>query len=174
MLKNKLLEELRDEISPEDKILMEESFALADRIYYLLKKHNVSQRQLAEKLGKSESEVSKWLSGGHNFTANTLTKIGIAIGERIYTIPGKSPLDEHIENILKSCIVRVVSHEAVKHDFIYESFISSKLLEKLSEPGITSAGIMLNRKYHHLYNINFSPANLKAESFRNIEQIMVN
>jgi len=90
MLKNPIIEKLRARISPEDKIFMEESFALSDRIHFLLEKHHVTQRQLAEKLGKTESEVSKWLSGGHNFTSHNLIKIGIAIGERIYTLPNNS------------------------------------------------------------------------------------
>jgi len=90
MLKNPTMEKLRAKVSPEDKTLMEESFALSDRIHFLLEKHHMTQRQLAGKLGKTEAEVSKWLSGGHNFTSHTLIKIGIAIGERIYTLPNKS------------------------------------------------------------------------------------
>jgi transcriptional regulator with XRE-family HTH domain len=89
------MEVLRAQISAEDKALMNESFALADRIHFLLKKHNVSQRQLAEKLNKRESEISKWLSGGHNFTMSTLTKISLAIGERVYDVPGQ--VDEAID-----------------------------------------------------------------------------
>jgi transcriptional regulator with XRE-family HTH domain len=87
MLKNPIAEKLRTKINPEDKMLIEESFALADRIHFLLTKHHMTQRELADKLCKNESEVSKWLSGGHNFTTGTLIKIGVAIGERVYTLP---------------------------------------------------------------------------------------
>lgn len=87
MLKNSKMERLRAKISPEDKALIEESYALADRIHYLLKKHKMTQKTLAERLGKNESEISKWLSGAHNFTCDTLTKISVAIGERVYKIP---------------------------------------------------------------------------------------
>lgn len=75
------MKRLRVKTIPEDKIFMEESFALSDRIKFLLDKHNIIQRELAEKLGESESEVSKWLSGTHNFTSHTPIKIGLAIGE---------------------------------------------------------------------------------------------
>lgn len=101
MLKNPLMEDLRAKISSEDKALMDDSFALADRIYFLLKKHHITQRQLAAKLNKSESEISKWLSGGHNFTQSTLTRISLAIGERIYEIPSQessSLSNEHLMN----------------------------------------------------------------------------
>src|SRR4051794_15953482 len=111
MLKNNKMEKLRAKINPEDKVLMNESYALADRIFVLLKKHNITQRQIAEKLGKSESEVSKWLSGTHNFTSHTLIKIGLAIGERVYIIPGESDTKiEDIQNLaiaLRSSIIRV-------------------------------------------------------------------
>ena len=35
----------------------------------------MNQKQLAQKLGKTESEVSEWLAGDRNFTLDTLTEI---------------------------------------------------------------------------------------------------
>ena len=35
----------------------------------------MNQKQLAQKMGKTESEVSEWLSGDRNFTLDTLTEI---------------------------------------------------------------------------------------------------
>ncbi len=40
-----------------------------------LKAKGMSQRDLATKLGKQPSVISKWLSGTHNFTADTLMDI---------------------------------------------------------------------------------------------------
>lgn len=105
MLKNPKMEKLRARVNPEDKALIEQSYALADRIHFLLEKYKITQRELAKKLGKNESEISKWLSGEHNFTFDTLTKIGIAIGEPVYIIPGKTENKlegvEHLENTLR-------------------------------------------------------------------------
>ncbi|MCZ8286906.1 MAG: helix-turn-helix transcriptional regulator, partial [Bacteroidia bacterium] len=42
-----------------------------------------------EKLGKSEAEISKWLSGTHNFTIRTLSKIEAELGESVITTPKK-------------------------------------------------------------------------------------
>lgn len=39
----------------------------------------ISQYALASKMGKNPSEVSKWLSGNHNFTIDTLSDIGYAL-----------------------------------------------------------------------------------------------
>ena len=51
------------------------SFDVSDRIQALLTAKGMQQRDLAKALGKQESEVSKWLSGTHNFTLKTLCKI---------------------------------------------------------------------------------------------------
>ena len=87
MLKDEMMEQLRGTLSAQDKAVIDDAFALADRISFLLKKHKITQKELADKLGKRESEVSKWLSGGHNFTQSTLTKISLALGEPVYHIP---------------------------------------------------------------------------------------
>ena len=44
-------------------------------------------RNLAQRLGKTETEVSRWLSGTHNLTLSTICKISTALGEDIVTVP---------------------------------------------------------------------------------------
>ena len=172
MTKNSVIERLRSKISPEDKLLIDESFALADRIHFLLEKHNITQRQLAEKLGKNESEVSKWLSGGHNFTSHTLVKIGIAIGERVYRIPSNS--DAHIEDIqtlasvLKSSILRAFKQQI---DINYQY---TKFTHGISELEVNSTGIIVNKKQEHVYKGGFVQAELNPELFKNIERSSLN
>lgn len=63
------------------------SYAVADRIYELMKSAGMTQKELAKKIGKSESEVSVWLSGGHNFTLRTLAKVSSVFGEDIVAVP---------------------------------------------------------------------------------------
>lgn len=86
MLKNQLMESLRKGLSKEEQDQIDDSFALADRIAYLLKKHEITQLQLAEKLDKRELEVIKWLSGSYNFTPSILNDISFAIGDPIIDI----------------------------------------------------------------------------------------
>lgn len=62
------------------------SFALADKIDMILREKNVSQKQLAKKMGKTEAEVSRWLGGTHNFTLRTIAKISDALGVKLLTI----------------------------------------------------------------------------------------
>lgn len=63
------------------------SFAIADKIDAILKKKGMTQKEFAKKMNKTEAEVSRWLSGTHNFTLKTIAKITAVIGESIVIIP---------------------------------------------------------------------------------------
>lgn len=72
---------------PEDvKIELDMSFALADKIYAALREKNISQKELAKRMGKTEAEVSRWLGGTHNFTLRTIAKISSALGIQLINI----------------------------------------------------------------------------------------
>ena len=63
------------------------SFAVSDKIHKLLTDKGMTQKELAKKMGKTEAEVSVWLSGQHNFTLRTLAKISVVLGEDLIQIP---------------------------------------------------------------------------------------
>ena len=65
---------------------------VADRIHAVLQQKGMSQKDLALALHKSESEISKWLSGTHNLELKTIIRIEEALGEDILTVPGQSIL----------------------------------------------------------------------------------
>lgn len=50
------------------------SFAISNQIADALEKQGMTQKMLAKKMGKSETEVSRWLSGTHNFILKTLAR----------------------------------------------------------------------------------------------------
>ncbi|GAF05871.1 helix-turn-helix domain-containing protein [Saccharicrinis fermentans] len=83
MLKNKRLESRRKKISKDVELFVERSFDIVDRIHFILQKQGKEQKDLAKALGKTESEISKWMTGTHNFTMKTLTKIEAVLGEPI-------------------------------------------------------------------------------------------
>lgn len=62
------------------------SFAIADRIADLLAQQGMTQKALARKMGKTEPEVSAWLTGRHNFTLRTLARISSVLGTDIVTV----------------------------------------------------------------------------------------
>ncbi len=87
MKTNRIMDEIRGSISPEMKLQMEMSVAIANRIYEILEAKEMTQKDLAMRLGKTETEVSRWLSGTHNLTLSTICKISAALEEEIVTVP---------------------------------------------------------------------------------------
>ena len=87
MKTNRMMDEIRGSISPEMKLQMEMSVAIANRIYEILEAKGMTQKDLAKRLGKTETEVSRWLSGTHNLTLSTICKISAALEEEIVTVP---------------------------------------------------------------------------------------
>lgn len=77
------LEELRKEITPEIRKQVDMSFRIANNIYAVLERRGMDQKDLARLMRKNESEISKWLSGTHNFTLRTIASISEALGEDI-------------------------------------------------------------------------------------------
>ena len=86
MKKNIIMDEIRASMNPEMKMKMEMSVAIANRIYEILESKGLTQKDFAKLLGKTETEVSRWLSGTHNLTLATICKISIALGEDVVTI----------------------------------------------------------------------------------------
>ena len=81
------MDEIRASISPEMKLQMEMSVAIANRIYEILETKGMTQKDLAKRLGKTETEVSRWLSGTHNLTLSTICKISAALEEEMVSVP---------------------------------------------------------------------------------------
>lgn len=75
----KFLEKTEDNL----KYFIDHSMGIAASIEDILEKKGMRQKELAEKMNKKESEISKWLSGSHNFTIDTIAKIEEALGEKL-------------------------------------------------------------------------------------------
>lgn len=79
LFKGNLLKNLLQEMQEIEKIRVETKFNLANNIEALLKNKGISKSEFAALMGKSPSEISKWLSGKHNFTIDTLMEIAHAL-----------------------------------------------------------------------------------------------
>ena len=88
-MKNKRLEERRKRIPKDIDIYFDRSFQIVDSIHQILVEKEKDQKWLATALGKSESEISKWMTGTHNFTLKSLSKIEAALGQPILDVTGK-------------------------------------------------------------------------------------
>lgn len=72
---------------PEDiKAEIDLSFAISDRIDFLMNERGLSKKQFADALGRRPSEITKWLSGQHNFTIATLGMLSAFFGQPIVTV----------------------------------------------------------------------------------------
>ena len=95
MKTNKLMDEIRETLSPEMKKQMDLSVGIANRIYEIMEEKGMTQKELAILMGKTETEVSRWLSGTHSMTMSTLAKISVALGEDI-VVPTRPASRPHI------------------------------------------------------------------------------
>ena len=83
---NPIMDEVRKRyLTPEIQKQVDMQVMIANRIYDLLEQKGMSQKDLAQKLGKTETEVSRWLCGTHNLTMATLAKIAVALDDDIIT-----------------------------------------------------------------------------------------
>lgn len=83
---SEVIQRLIDETPKEDKLFVGYTMLIAACICDMLTRQGMKQKEFAEKLGKDESEISKWLSGTHNFSLKTLSKIETVLGEPIIVI----------------------------------------------------------------------------------------
>ncbi|WP_158859681.1 helix-turn-helix domain-containing protein [Lunatibacter salilacus] len=71
------------QVSGEVDRFVDHSFDVVNKIHSILEKQGKTQQDLAALLGKSESEVSKWMRGTHNFTLKSIAKIEAVLDEKI-------------------------------------------------------------------------------------------
>ncbi|HWK07517.1 MAG TPA: helix-turn-helix transcriptional regulator [Puia sp.] len=92
-----LIGDLLNDINPQEGARIDYKMQLAAKIYAGLKSKGWKSLQLAEALNlKSPSLVSKWLSGTHNFTVDTLVDIQQVLGIKLIDI---EPLEnEHLHH----------------------------------------------------------------------------
>lgn len=86
MKRNSILDKIRKVRAKYVDIFVDNSFDLSSRIQYLMDVKGYDQKTLAAKLNKNESEVSKWLSGSHNYTIKTLAKIEDVLGDKLFQV----------------------------------------------------------------------------------------
>lgn len=80
------LRELLSDITPEERAEARLSFQISNRLDFLMKEKGLSKKQLADAIGKRPSEITRWLSGEHNFTISTLAMLSRFFGQPIITV----------------------------------------------------------------------------------------
>ena len=80
------LQEIFKEIPIEKREETRLSFAISNRLAALMKERGLNKKQFAEALGKRPNEITRWLSGEHNFTISTLAMLSTFFGKSIITV----------------------------------------------------------------------------------------
>ena len=81
-----LFEELLSRVPKDQMRTSSLSFGIASRIIEIMERRGWNQADLAKAMGKKESEISKWLSGQHNFTIQTIARVETVLGEDILSV----------------------------------------------------------------------------------------
>jgi transcriptional regulator with XRE-family HTH domain len=86
-MRSKVFQRILDNTPKDVDIFVDWYADLVVRINQLLRENNINKKELAEKMEKSPSEISKWLSGEHNFTLRSLAKLSAELGEPLMEVP---------------------------------------------------------------------------------------
>lgn len=105
-----VLEEFLSLSNPEELARTENRMVLAAKIGDALTAKGIGKKQFAEMVGQNPSVITKWLSGGHNFTVDTLTDIQRVLGVRLLALDEKIPS----QKVYQVTVVNVVSSEPSK------------------------------------------------------------
>ena len=76
----------REQFQRENAEWLSRSMDIALAVRYYLRTENITQKQLAEKLGVSAPYVAKIMKGCENLTIDTICKIETAIGHKIMSV----------------------------------------------------------------------------------------
>jgi antitoxin component HigA of HigAB toxin-antitoxin module len=85
-----MLKQIRERTTPEQKKYVDNNMEIVDYIYDLLAEMKMKPVDLARVLDKKPAEISKWLSGTHNLTLQSITKIEVALGADIIMTPAQA------------------------------------------------------------------------------------
>lgn len=80
------LQEIFNEIPKKNREEARLSFAISNRLDALMKERGLNRKQLAEAIGKRPNEITRWLSGEHNFTIATLAMLSTYFGCPIISV----------------------------------------------------------------------------------------
>ena len=83
------LDNLLAEITPEQQARTDRKMRIACIIDDAMKAKGLGKKQFADKVGRKPSEITKWLSGTHNFTIETLADIERVLEIRILNLSNR-------------------------------------------------------------------------------------
>ena len=150
---SEIIDEILSEISPDEYQLVEKKMLLAAKIDEAIKARGWQKQDLAKALRKRPSEISKWLSGTHNFTIETLWEIEKVLNVELINLHEKKP-EETIVRYKPVIIEKIVEKWPFDQifSFIGSDYTSDIVTEsnnnKYAKKGKTIKGYSVSVKSH--------------------------
>jgi transcriptional regulator with XRE-family HTH domain len=118
-----LLDSLITTISSEELERTEGKMRLAIKIADAIKSTGLKKSEFAKKINKNNSEISKWLSGTHNFTTDTLLLLQKELGIKLVN----SDSEENVA--IKDVHIDIESSSELKKNFNFTSLLNFNKLK---------------------------------------------
>lgn len=116
-MRSKTFQRILDKTPEEVKIFVRHYGDIVVRINELLEEKGYTQKQLAEKMDKKPSEISKWLNGQHNFTLRSIAKLEAELGAPILYVPKRKEFQSTGKVKTSFTVHRNVHASAIRKDF---------------------------------------------------------
>lgn len=133
-----LISELMAESTPLENAQVKNRMELAAKLDDLIIQKKWSKKEFAKRVGKHPSEITKWLSGTHNFTHDILTEISLVLNISLSDLFAKKQVQSlpNVTVIVSSKQVPVSINYATPYSapFTQELGYKTKSLYKASLP----------------------------------------
>lgn len=133
-----LISELMTESTPLEKARVKNRMELAAKLEDLIAQKKWSKKEFAKRVGKNPSEITKWLSGTHNFTHDILTEISLVLNISLSDLFAKKQVQSlsNVTVIVSSKQVPVSIHYVTPHSTLFtkEFDYNAKSFHKASLP----------------------------------------
>jgi transcriptional regulator with XRE-family HTH domain len=109
-----LIKKLKEQIPIEMSAQNDRRMGLAVKIAEALKARGLTNQEFALMMGKKPSDVSRWLSGTHNFTTETLWEIERVLHIQLLTSSPAPESSENLQQELKEFVAEEVKKALTK------------------------------------------------------------
>jgi transcriptional regulator with XRE-family HTH domain len=113
---SEIVNEILSDISADEYLLVEKKMLLAARIDDAIRARGWQKQDLARALHKRPSEISKWLSGTHNCTAETLWEIEKVLNVELINLHEKEP-EETITRFEPAMVFQMVADKSINREY---------------------------------------------------------
>ena len=129
-----IVDELLDSVSPLEQSKTDARMMLAAKIANAMKAKNWKNKDLLKAVGKDNpSVISKWLSGTHNFTLDTLVELEHALNVKLLDLEQKREKEQPISyklsgiEIVESCLLASKTTLPGNRDFHFDIHLEHKM-----------------------------------------------